>query len=377
MMPSNLPRVGAFALTLAFGLTGCGLFTVQDGVAAKAVKVDLVFGAPSPSQPPEFQDPGNPFGDQLPPPPPLPVLPPAPPDPGLDLCPPTTAQGARDPTVSTIDQSQQPQEDDFLTATKSQIEGQPPTARVEKRIIKGVEPEQSFYDPTNPDRFGFQYFVEDTFNGVEMQFLVYTGEADEQVEEGGIYLKSITIPTHAAKRADRQAMTFITPQPHLKLVDFGIAQGTELTSEAGDVSGKPRTIDDPSGEPVVEIPGLVPSPNSISTTTVVGAIDNKVQVCADLGAAYRVSLDLKITGEFQHRLIGTFWLAPQYGGWPIKDDYFMFGDLLEGVFSNNIMELPPAQCEDKLDNDGDGKVDFAGTNPDPQCTSPKDNDESS
>lgn len=375
MKPSSLPRAGAFALALAFALTGCGLFTVEDGVAAKAVKVDLVFGAKLPSEQPGFTDPGNPFPDELPPLPPLPVLPPQPPDATEDLCPPTSAPGARDETVASIQRSHEPQGNEYLTAVKSHIEDQRPVARVDKRIIYDVELQESALSG-DPERAGFQYFVRDTFSGIQMAFVVYPGQDDEQVQEGGLYLKRLIIPT---KDREEDLHFIMQAFPHIKILDFPIIEGTELTSEAGDVAAKRTKITNPvTGDTVADVPqgGVVPSPNSITATSVVGDIDNKVQVCADLGAAYKVALDIKITGDFNQRIIGTFWLSPQYGGWPIKDDYFMFGDLLEGVFSNNIMRLPPAQCEDGLDNDGDGRVDASGAVPDPQCSSPKDNDES-
>jgi hypothetical protein len=38
--------------------------------------------------------------------------------------------------------------------------------------------------------------------------------------------------------------------------------------------------------------------------------------------------------------------------------------------------LPLPQCADGLDNDGDGAIDFASTNPDPQCETALDDDES-
>lgn len=340
-MRPRMPRPATFAVVLAFALSGCGFFQVDDGVAAKGVQVNLVFGAASESPEPSIDDPGA-LVPSLPPPLelPPPVLPQPFPRVTEDLCPPTTAKGAKDPVVTSMQPRHAPPAEGYLVAYDAELEGEQSESGVSHRIIKQVELEASPYSPST-ERLGFQYFVEDAHTGVEMQFLFYPGADDETPNEGGIYLKSLQIPT----KDGTEKLAFITARfPHLQLAAFPIQEGEELTAESADIAPKRRSLEHPLGGEDIEVPEgvVVPSPNTMSARTVIGEIDNKVLACADLGAAFKVSLDLRIAGDFTHRIIGTFWLAPQYGGWPIKDEYIMFGDLLSGVFGNELMRLPPS-----------------------------------
>lgn len=348
MKRSDLRKAAALAVTLGFLLPACGFFSVKNDVSVKRVGVDLVFGAQSLSPQPSFSG-GATFPTFAPPTlttPPQPTFSPEPPE---ELCPPTTALGAELETVPRPTFDDDPKTHDhvpeindntsegvYLNAFDGNLTGQR-TAQsgANNLVIHNFQLQAGF---TPQSQLGFQFSLRDEFNGVDMEFYVNPGTEDEQTDEGGLYLKSITIPTKGPLEKGVEYLSFITPAPHVKLLDWEVTPGATLSSSAGDVASK-RVVpfDDPTGA-VNQVP--LPSANSITSSTTVGKGEN-IPICATIGQGYQTTWDLKITGEFNVRLVGTFWLATQYGGWPIKSDYIMFGDLVGGAFSNHLMRLHP------------------------------------
>jgi hypothetical protein len=116
-----------------------------------------------------------------------------------------------------------------------------------------------------------------------------------------------------------------------------VEQGTKFSAQAADVAPKSAT---PVDDPLTGAPILSPSANAIRSELQVGPPERFI-VCEELGMGWKSTWNLEITGEYNLRILGTFWMSTQYGGWPTKDEYVIIGDLIPGVFSSNMMKLDP------------------------------------
>ncbi|MFA5891271.1 MAG: hypothetical protein WDA27_10060 [Actinomycetota bacterium] len=322
MTRSNPRRTATTIALLALLGTSCSSFRVQSEVAIKQVPIDLTFGAKAvaaPSRPP--LPPLPPLPRYLPPPPYVPV--PVPPSvPAGPLCGVTTAIAARDTSTPDISSKQRPQEGTYLFNFDGGLEGE--AAREGVTAYKTIS-------STAEEPEGFSYSIKSEFDGVVLHFEVRPTTEEQQLP--GLFLKRVDIPQ---KKSEDAPATFIPASP-LKLLAFPIEVGTSQTASGPDVASKRDTgISNPAA------PGTIyqPSANTMTSRVDIGAREI-IEVCADLAQAWKVNWDLKIAGDFNIEMIGTFWLDTAYGGWPVKDDFILTGDLANGNFASNLMKLDP------------------------------------
>lgn len=323
MKRSNPRRFATTVALLALLGTSCSSFRVQSDVAIKQVPVDLTFGAKAQDQPSAAPLPPLPDVPRyLPPRPSVPGPFNPPPVPKEPLCGVTTAIAARDPSTPSISNDQRPREGTYLFRFDGNLDGQP--AREGVVAYKAIS-------STSEEPEGFSYSVKSDFDGLVLHFEVRPVAEEQQLP--GLFLKRIDIP-----RADgEEAPAAFIPGSPLKLLAFPIESGTRQTASGPDVASKRDTgIANPTA------PGTVyqPSANTMTSRVDVGAREI-IEVCADLAQAWKVNWELEIAGDFNIQMIGTFWLDTAYGGWPVKEDFIILGDLVNGNFASNLMKLDP------------------------------------
>lgn len=349
MRSSVLPRLLAIGLLLTLTTTACGLFAIQSEVGLKKVNVDLTFGAnleplPTVTFPPP------------PPPatvPPIPTLDPScsdgldndddglidfPADPGCDnptdddeseppppLCGPTTATAAEDATVATMTYPDNvPEEGNYLFQVLGNFENEPFFNAFGHATISNIAQVGE----------GFEYTIADPITLMELTFQAQPISETDPVGDG-LFISRIQLPEDRTSPQPR-LLAFEPAQP-IRVLEFPIEPGASVSGQQIDVAPKSTT---PITNPVTGLPVLSPSGNAVRSSTKVEAPETVI-VCEELGRAYKMNWDLQITGEFNVRILGTFWMATQYGGWPMRADYLVVGDLIPGNFISNLAKIDP------------------------------------
>ena len=335
MKLSKLPRTAAAMLAVAVLTASCSVFHVASDVGVQQVNVDLNFGvkkAPKPQPQAEISIPPVSFPSFFgqdpcaidptavdcvdPNPPPQPK-----PKPLCALHP--SAIAPRDVAGPSITSLNVPAEGPYLFHYKGNYDGKPAFNIVGYKLIGDVTDESAIYGAD-----AFSYSVEDQVLHYRLVFLVIP--QTENSQNDGLYLKEADFPEKDLPFGGKP-YTFIPASPML-LVAFELNSGDEQTSAGIDTSGKQAN---PAGLPPK------PSANEMKSHTVAGSRET-IDACDDLIQAYRVSWDLQITGEFDEHMLGTFWLATQYGGWPVRSDYVLSSQkLISGNFEERIMRVDP------------------------------------
>jgi len=324
MKSSGLLRAILLGIVVTFVTTSCGFFQIQNEVGIKKVGVDLVFGGTTlelPVEPPDIQLPEVPPIELPEPPPPEPPPPPPPP-----LCPPTTAIAARDPAVAAITNDNRPEEGNYLHRFDGNFEDQPFVFTFDNKVISNVADSGD----------GFEYSIQDRFNLMRLTFRAQP--ISETNPLNGLFLVRVEIPEQRpSPLAPSPRLLTFEPAAPLRLLEFPIQAGAEISAQAIDVAPKSTT---PIEDPLTGSPILSPSGNAISSYLRVDSPE-RIQVCKDLAQGYKAAWDVQISGEYNLRILGSFWLGTQYGGWPIKDEYVVVGDLIPGNFASNLARLDP------------------------------------
>jgi hypothetical protein len=321
----NRPRLrswAALAPATAATVSACSRFQVASDVEIPRVPISLTFGAKPPA-PPDFG-----FVPSLPPafilPPPI-LPPPPPPDDGdEELCPPVKAVGARDAAVTEITDANKPKPGTYLFRFAWNYSGQ------EDQFLIGYKSVSASQNETN----GFIFFVKDPHTGIEWNFESHPrvdNPDDPNSQLSGFFLRQLLIPQN--DKGDK-LIPFRPAQQGLRILNYPITDGDHVTSSAPDTAVKSDVPNSPN-------PLLVTPPRSEIVSDVIVGSREIIDVCADLAQAWKINWTLRISGGYNVYLSGSFWLATQYGGWPIREEYFIDGDLVKGNFASQMMRLDP------------------------------------
>lgn len=186
---------------------------------------------------------------------------------------------------------------------------------------------------------GTHFRVVDPFAGFATWFSVVprTEETDSRGSyEDGLFIRRIEIARRGARRgADRLQFSPVTAETSggLRVLDFPIREGERFDDIALDIAAKGTSVGSIGAQ----------SANVIESSVDVGAKEI-VPVCDQLTQAWKVSMTIRSTGEYNWTLTGAFWLATYMGGWPIKEEFsFESHDdkLISGSFSSNLARLEP------------------------------------
>lgn len=321
MKRSSPLRALVLATTLGLLATSCSLFTVPPDVDVRKITVDLAFGG----EPPKTFTP--------PPPPPLggpPVIdePPTtdeePEKPQPPLCPPTSAVAPDDPAVASIGFDHEPEQGNYLFRWIGNQENNAPFGTVGYKTIENVQATTE----------GFTFTLNDGFTRARWTF--EARPISDTSQTGGLFLTRLDLPEGNLFDPTARVLPF-EPEPPLQLLSFPIQSGSSITAEGVDTAPKAQTG---VTDPITGAPILAPSANSMTMETLVGSTE-RFEVCEDLAQAWKVNIDLEIAGQYNVHLLGSLWLATQYGGWPIRSDYVVSGDLMAGNYADSLMKIKP------------------------------------
>lgn len=187
---------------------------------------------------------------------------------------------------------------------------------------------------------GFRYRMSDPFSGINLWFSVvpsteridsFGGNAD------GLFLRRIEVPRNGA--GPRQSpLEFIPASSQttggLRMLGFPIEPGQAFDDASVEIAAK----DAVRGTPVWR-----QSANVITSSVKVGHLTT-IAVCDQLARGWKVTMEVRSTGEYRWTMIGNFVLGTYIGGWPLKDDVQFFsedGKLISGSFSSNLARLDP------------------------------------
>lgn len=322
----------ALGAGLALVGSACSSLAVKPAVAVRTIAVDLAFGAAG-SQPgpiPEVPR-KDPFGDDDdfrggPPGPPCPF-----PLPCF-----IRRSAVRHPLVPSIGLEHRPREGGYLMRARASAVGTGTvfsTHRITDVADVTVPPGISTEDLPE-QRPGFAYTWSDGLTGIVARFRAVPGADPSGTDtEVGFLLERIGWPASLGgvpdmdddvSKALGSVDGLLEPAHPLRLLNFPVGAGQEQTSAGYD----PRTR------------ALL-----VSETHVRGP-DNRVRGCLEYAAGYDVEWKLTVylpDGDADEDVLmrGRFWFATQYGGWPVKADYRLEGDLLEGRFQHTIHYLDP------------------------------------
>lgn len=326
MKPSIPPRALAALAAIALLTSACSFLSVPNEVSVHKLPVDLTFGgetAPTSTPPPvpplpDITDippvlPDDPGDDTPPPKPPPPI------------CPPTSAI-APESAVASIGFEDAPEPGTYLFQFIGNEENGTPL------VLRGYRTLENYVE-TEAD---FTYTVSDTMTGAKWSFRVEPEAPDaSNTATTGLYLTKVELPKSTF---DLAAGTFtFEPASPLKMLAFPIQPGTEQVASAPDVAPKTAT---PITNPLTGAPLLSPSLNAMQMTTTIGSPEI-FEVCEDLAQAYKANIDLEMTGEYNVHILGAFYLWTQRGGWPIREDFVVSGDVMPGNFAATLMKLEP------------------------------------
>jgi hypothetical protein len=328
-------------MTLALLATGCSRFAPKAGVDINTVNVDLAFGVDIEKllETPTATPPPPPVID-LPtvPPPSTPPPPPEPPEP--PPCPVNTNPSTRDGEAGTNIAKQEfreggtgasgamPRSGDYFTWYEYNHSGEPARKGFDYKSIGRI---RNLVQPEG----AFSYEVEDSpqGHGIDWTFVIVPGSdsAENPSAAAGIYLQEMHLPTK--DRSEKQQ--FVVTDPGTKLVDFPIQNGNR-SEDSQPVPSDPNTND--------TIPSFGTA-NVMKITSTVGSRDT-VYVCEELADSWRVGVTIELTGpDADVKLIGNFWIAPQYGGWPIQELFTIDGGAahMSGNYFTRLSRLDPGK----------------------------------
>jgi hypothetical protein len=337
----------AMVLALAFAVSACSNLAPKADVGINKVGVDLAFGVDVEEllEPPPLPPPPPPIF--VPPPAPPPLPPPPPPPPPTPFCPGVQTQSPRDGQASPSVKPGEFDPDDperggnyprrgsYATFYQGNYAGEPTKSGYAYKNV-GVR-----RDDANTN--SFFYTVTDEGHGVTMEYtIIYPsqeseGDESSNAELAGIYLRSIRIPLAADKTQSRVFIPANAETGGLKLASFplGAGQRTESTQPnraANDVDVQGQTLP------------LAPPSATISTSVVVAQPQN-VFVCDQMAQAWRFNTNIEITGDVDVSLVGSFFIATQYGGWSIQEIFSIDGGgtFISGNFLARLARLDPGE----------------------------------
>jgi hypothetical protein len=262
---------------------------------------------------------------------PKPTLPPPPPEekdpkPRPEICGPTTAVSARDQAPASIEAGDRhrPQEGTYLFDFVGNYENGPLLFDMDHKVVSAA---------TDVGE-GFSFSIHDPFNSITWWF-----EAQPVTPTNanpGLFLQKVQIPAGPPESGVPQRGLDFTPAAPLKILNFPIVPGDRVRAAALDTASKSETpADGPGGQPL-----LTPSANTITSTVDVGSSE-RIIVCEELAQAWKINWVLQMAGEYNLDIIGSFWMGTQYGGWALKDEYSITGDLIPGNYASNLMKIDP------------------------------------
>jgi hypothetical protein len=347
MKLSRSRRAAVLSVALAM-LTSCSAFRAKPDVDIQAVPVSLIFGAkvkpqPTPSTLPNINPSILPPIDIPPPPPPPPPVDPCDEDPykegcpGFQLCPPPVEGAAAEKAPTDIHQGDpyEPTGGKYLFSHLQNYSGAEEEVKVTQNDVTSPSPTAdgyffSFYNPINNITMVFQV----------RQSPPEDAEQEASTTDPGLFLREIKIPPKSDPRG--RAYNF-GPRDPLRLLTFPINAG-DVTEDAQPDFASKRSTQPPTTDPQTGEEILQPSANTLRSHLEVGAIES-VEVCAEYALAHKVSWTLDISGDFTAVLTGSFWLATQWGGWPVKDSFIIANspELIEGNFAESLMRIDPTE----------------------------------
>lgn len=346
MKPSR--RAVVLGLALALVSAGCSRFAPKAGVGVNAVGVDLAFGidvesllpTTTPTQLPSFTTappvPTGTVSSSTPPPPPPPINEP-------DCLPSqtnTTRDGGAPSTMKdqefkkngVLGEGSRPRDGIYFTYYEFNYAGEQSHNGFSYKKIMEVNDLDTIE--------GFSFDVREPENGfghgMDMTLAVVPQEGDGTNDRAGIYIQELRIPYKEQVRGEAIDKRFFTGfEPGVRLVDFPIQNGNEST-DAGPVPEDPDTTS--------QVPTFGGAASTLTVTSVVGRQD-RIFVCDRLAEAWRVAVTMELSGDVDIRIVGNFWLAPQYGGWPIQEAFTMDGgsEFRSGNFFSRIGRLDPGE----------------------------------
>ena len=340
-------KAAVLAVALALLATGCSRFAPKAGVGVKGVSVDLAFGIdvedllkPTPTQTPTLPT--------LPPPTtPTPTQTPTIEPPPAPLCPPSTNLSTKDGAAPSTIRNQ-----DFKREPSNQEGSRPREGTYFSWLqfnFSSDEVQEGYtyrdidhlHDSNTIDgAFAYDLLQPEVGHAIDVSYLIVpqpeeTGAGGASADVAGLYIQELSIPFKERPRGPIQKRTFTVFEPGTRLVEFPIANG----NRSSDSQPVPDAPDTSSGTPVIG-----GAANVLSITSVVGERD-RVFVCDELADTWRVSVTMEITGDVDVRLVGNFWIAPQYGGWPIQEAFTIDGgsDFVSGNFFSRLARLDPGE----------------------------------
>lgn len=296
---------------LALLASGCSLGT-KPSISVQQVPVDLAFGGkkatPTPVATPAPQPrPSFPTFVFVPPPD-LPPLPPVVPETRETCEPPSPFP--QEPAPPSVGAENQPELGRYRFAYE-RAEGRKTVKSNGFRTIEDLR-----LETRGPDNIGFSYLVRDSLTRVALRLRAETVDPTR-----GLYLSQLRFP-----EGEREATaTFQVP---LQLLAFPLQAGETVTA----------TGIDPVSQSVVtsEVTLLPRDPGK-----------DRVKACDEVVDAWRMSWSLVIQGVSDQSWDGTFWIATQWGGWPVADQVAYDGDFVIGSFSSRILETTPLEPEEE------------------------------
>lgn len=343
-----LRKVAVLSAALALVGTGCSQFAPKAGVGVKQVSVKLAFGIdvekllttpPPPSTPPVE----------------LPTVEPTPTrsiiivEPPKPVCPVNATHSTRDGAPpSTIKEQKfderadgegaEPRLGKYYTFYQYNFSGEGIVQGYNYKTLSGVGGEVRQVNDQLGGGFGYDVREPEFGHQIDTAWVVTPTPEDSgnpnQADTSGIYLQELKIPRKPDEQTTEVSKRpFTVTDPGVRLVRFPIETGDEST----DVQAFPADPDT-SGE----TPAIGGFGNTITVRSTVGSPE-KIFVCDQLAEAFRVGVTIEISGDTEVRIVGNFWIAPQYGGWPIQESFVIDGgaEFISGNFFSRIARLDP------------------------------------
>lgn len=333
---------------LALVGSACSRFAPKADVSINTVGIELAFGVDVEEllKPPPVIPTTPPLIFELPPEQPLPPLPPAPPP--TPFCLPNQTQSPRDgqapPSVKpgNFDVKHPeaggnfPRRGSYPTFYQGNYAGEESFNRFSNKKI-GVFRETK-------DLSLFYYKVTDEGHGVSMEFsIVYEASQNEDGDTSnsnltGIYLRSITLPLKEDPLLNRVYIPANAETGGLKLATFPLGGGQVTEDTQPNRAANEQEV---NGETLP----LSPPSATLSSKVIIAGKPQNVLVCDQLAQAWRFNTSIEITGDVDVSIIGSFWFATQYGGWPIQEAFTMDGGdtFISGNFLGRLARLDPGE----------------------------------
>lgn len=341
-------RNAAIVITVAMVASSCSRFAPKADVSINKVGVDLAFGVDVEKllEPPPLPPPPPPPPFELPPPPEIP--PPPPPPPPTPFCPGVQTQSQRDgdapPSMrpgefNPKDPSRGgnwPRSGKYPTFYQYNYAGEQTEAGYDYKRI-GIRRDDA---STN----SFWYTVFDERHGVTLEYtIIYEANATEGADSSnsdiaGIYLRSLRLPLKTDPTKSRIFIPANAEAGGLKLASFPLGGGQ--TTESTQPNRAANDVDVQGNQ----LP-LSPPSSTIATRVIIAGKPQNVFVCDQMARAWRFNTSIEISGDVEVSLIGSFWIATQYGGWAIQEVFSLDGgnEFISGNFLGRIARLDPGE----------------------------------